>query len=78
MEEMILKVGYTDDNLCISIPREIVEDESRVEVSVTPMPGALEVNMLLTDPVYDEDEDEYDPDEDDGCGYPYHGGFLKI
>lgn len=76
MEEMMLKVGYTDDNLCISIPKEIIEDESRVEVSVTPMPGALEVNVLLTDPVYE--EGEYDPNEDNGCDYPYHGSYLRV
>ena len=79
MEEMILKIGYTDDELCISIPKELLdEEECRVDVAVTPMPGALEVNVLITEPEYEDTDEDDEEDECDGCDYPYHRGFLRM
>ena len=85
MEEIFVKIGYVEDDLCVSIPRNVIEEDYRMEISVTPMPGALEVNMVLTEPVYrdddeGEDDEEYcaNDDYEGNSGCPYHKGFFRM
>ena len=77
MNKTLVKITQNDENLCISIPKEILdEDECRVDVAVTPMPGSLEVNILITEPEYEECCEE-DDDDSDRPGYPHYSGFLS-
>ena len=79
MNKILIKITQNDENLCISIPKEILdEDECRVDVAVTPMPGSLEINILITEPEY-EDCCEEDGGEDgsDRPDYPHYSSFLS-
>ena len=77
MNKILIKITQNDENLCISIPKEILDDdECRVDVAVTPMPGSLEVNILITELEY-EDCCEEDDDGSDRPDYPHYSSFLS-
>ena len=68
MNKTLIKINQNDDNLCISIPKELLEDdECRVDVAVTPMPDSLEINVLITKPDYEEMDN-----------HSHYSGFLAV
>ena len=55
MNKTLIKITENNENLCVSIPKELLEDdECRVDVAVTPMLDSLEINVLITEPDYEE------------------------
>ena len=68
MNKTLIKINQNDDNLCISIPKELLEDdECRVDVAVTPMLDSLEINVLITEPDYEETDN-----------HSHYSGFLAV
>lgn len=59
MNKTLIKITENDEKLCVLIPKKILEDdECRVDVAVTPMIGSLEINVLITEPEYEDVTEE--------------------
>lgn len=68
MNKTLIKITENNENLCVFIPKEILEDdECRVNVTVTPMPDSLGINVLITEPDYEEVDN-----------HSHYSGFLAV